>query len=142
MVTTPDDSIDALHGEETGLRGLSLGQLLREIGAKSAQLARKEIELAGAEARQDLASELSMVRDLGVAAVFAISALDMLLVALVFLLARRMEDWSAALVVAGASLLVALVAGGLGWRRRVTRPLERTRRTLEEDLQWGKERLA
>jgi hypothetical protein len=123
-------------------RALPLTQLLREIAAKSALLARKEMELARTEATEDLGSELSMVRDLGVAAVFAISTLDMLLVALVFLLTPQLEGWQAALIVAGGTLLVAVVTGLLGWRRRVRHPLERTRRTLDEDLKWGKERLA
>ena len=34
------------------------------------------------------------------------------------------------------------IVGYIGWQRRVTRPLAVTRKTVTEDLQWVKERLA
>jgi hypothetical protein len=122
--------------------GLSTTELLKEITSKAALLARKEIELARAEIKSDFESELAMVKTLGVAAVFGITTLNLLFVAGVFALARTMDGWLAALLVAAVTLLIAVGAGVYGWSRRVTRPLERTRRTLEEDVKWAKERLA
>jgi uncharacterized membrane protein len=60
----------------------------------------------------------------------------------VFALARVMPGWLAALVVAGVVLLIAGVVAYLSWGRRVTSPLQLTRKTLKEDAQWAKERLA
>lgn len=135
-----DDEFQA--NAAAGAELLSTTQLLKEITSKAALLARKEIELARAELKSDFESELAMAKTLGVAAVFAITAFNLLLVAAVFALAQTMEGWLAALVVAGITLLVAAATGAYGWSRRVTRPLERTRRSLEEDLKWAKERLA
>jgi peptidoglycan/LPS O-acetylase OafA/YrhL len=65
-----------------------------------------------------------------------------LLVAGVFGLTLVMPGWEAALIVGGALLLVAGIAGAVGWNRRVKSPMRRTRQTLKEDLQWTKEKLA
>jgi len=122
--------------------GFSTAALLREISAKVALLARKEIELARTEIRHDFEAELAAVKALAVAAVFGITTLNLVFVAGVFALTRHFEGWVAALIVAGGALLVTVVVGAVGWSRRVTRPLERTRRTLEEDVKWATERLA
>jgi Putative Actinobacterial Holin-X, holin superfamily III len=121
---------------------LPIGDLLREIGAKGTLLARKEIELGRAEIHHTVESELTMVKAFGVAAALAITTLNLLLVAGVLALARHMEPWLAALLVAGATLVLAAGAAILGWSRHVKTPLERTRRTLDEDVKWMKERLA
>jgi peptidoglycan/LPS O-acetylase OafA/YrhL len=131
------------QGADAGFaNGFSTRELLREITAKAALLARKEIELARAEIKHDFESEVATVKALAVAAVFAITTLNLLLVAAVFALTPYFEGWLAALVVAGSALLVAAVVGAIGWSRRVTHPLERTRRSIEEDVKWAKERLA
>jgi O-antigen/teichoic acid export membrane protein len=81
------------------------------------------------------------VKSFAVAAVAALLMLNLLLVAAVFALLPYVAGWLAALAMAGVMLLVALVAGAIGWRHHVTRPLDRTRRTLTEDLRWAKEEL-
>ena len=44
--------------------------------------------------------------------------------------------------VAVCALLLAIAAGAYGWSKRVKEPLQRTRRSLEEDVKWAKERIA
>jgi hypothetical protein len=121
---------------------LSTLALMREVTTKAAALVRKEIELARAELKQDLQTELTTVKALGVAAVLGIAALTLLLVAGALGLASVMPAWGAALVVAAATAVAAGIAGGIGWSRRVTRPLATTRKTLEEDVGWAKERMS
>jgi hypothetical protein len=48
----------------------------------------------------------------------------------------------AGLAVSGFVLGIALIIGLVSWGRRVRTPLERTRRSLKEDIQFTKERLA
>jgi hypothetical protein len=72
----------------------------------------------------------------------AVLGVNMLLVAAVFALAGWIPGWQAALGVAVLLLLLgALLAIG-GWSRRVSAPLAVTRKTVKEDVQWAKERLA
>lgn len=135
MATTTTDD-----GRST--RSLSVGELIRGITDKSTLLLKMEAELARAEIKADLKSELTMAKGLAVAAVAALMGLNLLLVALVLALATRMPGWLAAVGVAVVMLLIGAVVGYFGWRRRVTSPLALTRKTLKEDVQWAKERLA
>jgi hypothetical protein len=63
-------------------------------------------------------------------------------VTLIFALSRRLPGWVAGLAVSGFVLGIALIIGLVSWGRRVRTPLERTRRSLKEDIQFTKERLA
>ena len=121
---------------------LTTAQLIGEITTRMTLLARKELELARTELARDFRAELAMVKALAVAAVAGISALNMLLVAVALGLAAHAPAWLTALIIAGVMLVVAVVAGVVGWRRRVARPLRHTMKTLKEDVQWAKERLA
>jgi hypothetical protein len=121
---------------------LSTRELLGEITGKATLLVKKEVELARNEIKADLQAELAVVKGFAIALVAGLGAVNMLLVAVVFALARVMPGWLAALVVAGVVLLIAGVVAYLSWGRRVTSPLQLTRKTLKEDAQWAKERLA
>jgi hypothetical protein len=123
-------------------RLLSTRELLADITSKVSLLVKKEVELATTEVKADLRKELSMVKALAAAAVAGLLGLNMLLVAVVFALAMKMPGWVAALVVGGVVLIIAAVLGSIGWGRRVTNPLAMTRKTLKEDVQWAKERVA
>lgn len=118
------------------------GELIELVIAKVSQLARKEVELAKVEIKQDLKKEAALAKGLGVAGVCALVTLNLLAVALALFLARFLPAWGAAVVVAAAVMLVGTIAGVIGWKRRVTEPLKETRRTLEEDVKWAKERIA
>jgi putative superfamily III holin-X len=120
----------------------STGELVSELFKQSAELVKKEVALAKAEVLVEVKQEVKMAERLGVAAVCALCGLNLLLVAAAMALAHVLPAWAAALVVAGVVLLVGGLAAWLGWGKRVKQPLERTQRTLKEDVRWAKERLA
>lgn len=124
------------------VRALSNRELIAEITAVVARLARTELELAKAEIRADVQAELTTVKALALTALAVLLGVNMLLVAGVLALAASIPGWLAALVVGGALLVTAAVAGYIAWRRMVTSPLALTRQTLREDVRWVKERLA
>ena len=123
-------------------RSLSLRELIGEIIAKVTLLAKKEVELAKTELKADLVSELATVKGLGLAVLVGVCGLNMLLVAIVLALAAYLPGWLAALLIGGLLAIVAGILGYVSWARRVRSPLAATRRTLKEDAQWAKERLA
>jgi hypothetical protein len=123
-------------------REFSTRELLGEISGKASLLVKKEVELARNEIKADLKAELAMVKGFAITLVAGLAALNMLLVALVFALALVMPGWLAGLAVAGGLLVIASVVGYISWQKRVTKPLALTRKTLQEDMQWAKERLA
>jgi len=141
----PPDTVMATSGARAGLaraHDLSTRDLVTDITRKVSLLVKKEVELARAEVKADFQAELSMVTTMAAGVVAALLGLNGLLVAVIFALAMKMPGWAAALVVAGVMLLVAVVLGFIGWSRRVTTPLAMTRKTLREDVQWAKERVA
>jgi uncharacterized membrane protein YqjE len=118
----------------------STPELLRRFAQQSAELVRKEVTLAHAELRANVRQEVGAAKGLGVAGIGVIAAFTLLLVAAVDAIADRMEQplWAVALVGAGLVAAAAAVIGGVSWSRRVKQPLERTRRTLQDDVQWAK----
>ena len=124
------------------VEGLSNRELVGHITESAVLLAKKEIELARTEIKADLKAELGMVKGLGVAGVCALLTANMLLVSLTLGLGNFMAEWLAGLLVTAVVLTVGTIAGFVGWGKRVKNPLEATRRTLKEDAQWAKERLA
>jgi hypothetical protein len=124
------------------VEGMTNRELVGHVVDSATLLAKKEIELAKSELRRDLKAEVSMAKGLGIAGVCALCTLNMFLVAAAFALAHVVADWAAALIVAAAVLAVGTIAGTVGWKKRVTSPLESTRRSLKEDARWARERLA
>jgi uncharacterized membrane protein YqjE len=118
---------------------------IEHIGALARQsrtLVQKEIELAKSEMRVDAKHEAQMAGGLGAAALFALLGFMLLLVAAVLALSLVLPGWAAALIVGGAMLVIAAVAAGVGWGRRVKRPLDRTQSSLKEDARWMKRHVA
>ena len=128
--------------ESSETRALSVGTLINEIMGKVTLLAKKEIELAKVEVKADMESELAMAKGLAIAVLVTVLGLNILLVALVFALATVMPGWLAALLIGGGLVVIGGILGYVSWTRRVTSPLTLTRKTIREDSQWVKERLA
>ena len=120
---------------------LSTPQLVAGLTAEMRELVRKEVDLAKAELRVDLKAEAKSAKWLGLAAVMALCFLNMLFVATALLVARWISPPLAALVVAGALLLLTALFAMLG-RASLVKPLESTRRTLNESWAWAKDRIA
>ncbi|MHB1847069.1 MAG: phage holin family protein [Deltaproteobacteria bacterium] len=121
---------------------LSTRELFSELAAEARLLAQKELQLAKVELRETISKEIGMAEGLGIAGLFSIVTVALLFVAGAFALAMVMPGWTGALIMAGLALTVATVAGLVGWGKRATNPMARTRRTLTEDVQWAKNRIA
>jgi hypothetical protein len=140
MTVARDVRVMANGATDADLRAQPTRRLLRSAFSDAGELVKDEVALAKAELRADLKAELGMVKGLAVSALIALCVLNLLLVAVVLALAHVMPGWGAALVVGLALAAAASVIAGLAWRKRVITPLERTRRTLRDDLHWMKER--
>jgi uncharacterized membrane protein YqjE len=128
-------------GEPLDPTQLSARDLLARIAADTRDLVRTEVALARAELAEDLRAEKAAATGLGIGALLAYAGVIFLFVALVFGLSGEMPDWGAALVVAGGLFVGGGLAALYGWRKRVARPLERTRRQVGETLEWAKGRM-
>lgn len=139
-----ETSPPATAADQAKLRNASSKDLAAELARKATELARKEVALAKSEVKEDIRAGIKMASGLGVAGVCALITLQMLLVALVLGLAEAdvMRGWLASLLVAFVVLAIGTVAGIFGWKKRVTQPLDSTRRSLEENVKWVKDRTA
>ena len=123
-------------------QSLSTRQLLARLLETVSLLVTKEVELARAELKADVKTELDMVKLLVAAGTVALFGVNMLLVAAVFALTVWIPGWVAALAVAVVLIVIGAVLALVGWQRRVSAPMAVTRQILKEDVQWAKERLA
>jgi hypothetical protein len=115
----------------------SAADLVRDAQAQTKQLVEIELALAKDELRHDLADAKRAAISFGVAAVAALLAATMMLVGL----ALAIFPGPVPALVIGAGLLVTAGAlGFVGYRKVPTKPLERTRRRLETDVEAIKER--
>jgi uncharacterized membrane protein YqjE len=130
------------RADQESLRNLPLKDLLSDITDRVGLLVTKEVELAKAEIKSDIKSEIAMGKYLGIAVLCGLLGINMLLVAAAFALARLVPGWAASLIVAAPFIVLSVVAGAIGWAKRVKKPLEETRASLKEDFEWTKNRIA
>jgi hypothetical protein len=144
MRDTPEQQDAARRADRTDapLEQTPLPTLLRSVFDRGRRLMTKTAELAVAEAREDLRSEVAAMKGLAAAAVLGILGVAMLLVAAVFGLSTVMPAWAAALAVSAPFVFASTLLGWVAWSRRIRNPLESTRRSAEETLQWAKNRIA
>jgi uncharacterized membrane protein YqjE len=140
-----DDKEREIEGRKVELAAdpsaLSSPRLMGETAREAIVLIKAQVDLAKAELKDDIRAEVGAAKGLSVALVCALSGVNLLLVAAAFGLAKVMPVWGALLAVAGVVLLVAAIAGAVGVKK-VRVPLQRTRKSLEEDVRWVKERTA
>lgn len=125
----------------SSIQDLSTVELVKQITNEVSHLAQKQIELAKAELKADLKSEAIMVGGLSLAALGVVCTLSLLLVTGVLALATVLGGWQAGLIVSGTVLLITVVVAAIAWGKRVRSPMARTKRTLQEEVQWTRERL-
>jgi uncharacterized membrane protein YqjE len=120
----------------SGTTRFSTFRLLLRIGETIRTLVHTEVQLAKAEIKADLRSELAMLIWLAVGAVSALLGLNLVLVAAVLAVAQDGTQpwWTIALRGAGILFLIAAGAGLIGWSKRVKAPLAKTRKSLSEDF--------
>ena len=124
------------------LQGAGIGELFGQLIHQTTDLLKAELELARAETRAGIQSAISRIGMMLAAAVFGMVAVGCFAASLVLALATRLEPWSAALIVGGVLMVVALgvvmAARSIGEKK----PLAKTRKTLKEDVQWAKDEAA
>jgi len=128
--------------EPRPLESASIGELLGQFFRQSSDLWHKELELAKAEIGDSVKSAVTMTIGFAAAAVFGFLGLGLLSAAAVLALATKLAPWLAALVVGVVVLLIAGIVAMVARSKRVKNPLKETQKTLKEDVQWAKERMA
>ena len=120
----------------------SVGDILKDGLDHSREILRSEVRLARAEIREEALQAMSGGIFAAVAALFAVFGINFLLWTAVWALAPEMPDWLSALIVSAAVLILAGICAVVAMKKfRSLRPVpERTVETVEENLEWAKNR--
>jgi membrane protein len=124
-----------------GARGTAT--LLRSIANDLSTLVAKQIELAKHEVREMVATRARAIAFLAVAAVLGLFIVGFLGMAGAEALALVLPRWAAMLIVAGAFVLIAVIAvlvARAQLRAGASKP-ELTQESLKEDVEWAKQQL-
>jgi Putative Actinobacterial Holin-X, holin superfamily III len=118
---------------------LSTPELVARIAQDAQDLVKAEIQLAKSEVRSTVQGVGAVAKRMAVAGVLGLGAYLTLLGAAVAGLSLVLETWAAALIVGGVLLLSAVTFAMLGAKAAPKAPLERTRRSIHEDLKLAKD---
>ncbi|MBJ7596898.1 MAG: phage holin family protein [Candidatus Dormibacteraeota bacterium] len=127
--------------EEPDLRQQPMGELVKQLAEETSTLVRQELELAKAEMTQKGKKAGIGLGELGGAGIVALYALGALTACFIAALALAMPVWLAALIVAIVYGVIAGVLALIGRRQlQQSKPtsLERTEKTVKEDVEWAK----
>ena len=118
----------------------SIGEIVADISSDMTTLVRQELDLAKAEAKQEvsrLGKGAGMLAGAGLAGFFLLFFVSL---ALTYLLDNWVPVELAALIVALLWGVVAAVLASVGRKsiKAATPPMETTKQTLKEDAQWAK----
>jgi hypothetical protein len=129
--------------QPTEPEAMTAKQLMSELLSDASLLVQRHVALARLEARAELERGRRSFAWLGVAAALGYAGLLLIIVAGALALGALLSHayWAGALVVAAALLLLAAIGLAIGWRRRVRRPLGRSREELKKEISWAKDQL-
>ncbi|MCL5960836.1 MAG: phage holin family protein [Chloroflexi bacterium] len=130
-----------MENVEDRVRRMTTRELLKFLVRDVSVLVDRQMELARQEAKENLQATIFSLALLIGGGLLLVLALISLLVGVILALGLLVPGW-----LAGVILFVFFaVVGGLlalfGRKTLVTRPLQRTRDTLKEDLEWAKARV-
>jgi uncharacterized membrane protein YqjE len=142
MSTSIGDVGEPPHYEEpeTSTQTRSIGEIVGDISADMTTLVRQELDLAKAEAKQEVARVGKGAGMFAGAALAGFFTLFFLSLALTYLLDNWMPIELAAVIVALLWAIAAAVLAVTGRKnvKAAAPPMETTKQTLKEDAQWAK----
>ena len=133
---------EVIGPQDARVTRLSTFALVKAIVVQTRLLAKKQVQLARTELKADARTEAKVAGGLGLAAVGAVITVTLLLMTAAFALALVLPAWAAGLIVSGVVALAAATVAGISWRRRVRKPLQRSRDEMQQNVRFARERFA
>ena len=121
---------------------MSSADLVKELTSNASLLVQRQIKLAKIEAKQEIQKGKTMAELFGVAGVCAYAGVILCLVAAALAIGAALDGryWAGALIMAAVTFIPAIIGGLLGYKKRVTNPMPRTRAELSKEITWAKYR--
>ena len=118
---------------------LTTPELVARIAQDAQDLLKAEVALAKNEVRSTVQSVGAMAKRFAVAVPLLLGGYLALIATGIIALSEVLETWAAALVVAGALLVPGVILVMMGAKATPKAPMERTRKSLEQDLKLAKD---
>jgi uncharacterized membrane protein YqjE len=121
----------------------SLGELFTDLSRETSHLFRQEVQLAKTEISANISRTVKNAVKLVLAVFLALFAMQALLAAAILALVPVVGPWQAALIVAGALLVIAAILAmmGLSAMKKSSLAPKETVQTIREDVQWAKNQM-
>jgi len=121
---------------------MSSADLVKELTSNASLLVQRQVKLAKLEAKQEIQKGKTMAELFGVAGLCAYAGVILCLAAAALAIGAALDGryWAGALIVAAALFLAAMVSGFVGYKKRVTHPLSRSRAELSREISWAEHR--
>jgi uncharacterized membrane protein YqjE len=121
----------------------SVPEILENIASNLTQLVQAEFRLAKSELKEGAEKVAGPGATLGAGMLLAFYGFGFLLLAVVYVLSLVMAGWLATLIVGGVLAVAAgiLIGAGSAKLKWVNLTPDKTIRTLEEDVQWAKQKI-
>jgi uncharacterized membrane protein YqjE len=118
-------------------------ELLQDIVSNIQSIVRSEVRLAKTEIKEEASKAVKPGTALGAGLVVGLYGMGFLLLAVVYALSIVVAGWLAALIVGGVLAIASaiMVSSSLKKLKQVNPTPEKTIRTLEENVQWAKDRI-
>lgn len=121
---------------------MSSADLVKELTSNASLLLQRQVKLAKLEAKEELTRGKKMAELLGSGGLIIYAGAVMLLVAAACAIGQALDGryWAGALIVAAPLIIAGATLGALGWGKRPTDPLKRTRGELQKEISWARYR--
>ena len=121
---------------------MSSADLVKELSSNASLLVQRQVKLAKLEAKKELQKGKTMAELFGVAGLCAYAGVILCLVAAGLAIGAALDGryWAGALIMAAVVFIPAIISGLLGYKKRITNPLPRTRAELSKEITWAKYR--
>ena len=121
---------------------MSSADLVKELTSNASLLVQRQVKLAKLEAKKEIAKGKTMAELFGVAGLCAYAGVIMCLVAAALAIGAALDGryWAGALIMAAVMFIPAIVSGLIGYQKRITNPLPRSRAELSKEITWAKYR--
>ena len=121
---------------------MSSADLVKELTSNASLLVQRQVKLAKLEAKEEVKKGKTMAGLFGVAGVCAYAGVILCLVAAALAIGAALDGryWAGALIMAAAMFIPAIIAGLIGYEKRIKDPLPRSRAELSKEITWAKYR--
>jgi uncharacterized membrane protein YqjE len=126
---------------EEAVRGLGTGELVRRLVNNISGIMDREVELAKQEAKSEAVTVGTGAVVLGLGLLTLYMVIPAVIIAIIFAIAPTLEIWAGALIAAGVFLVLGAILALIGWNRVKVTPMEKTRETIRENVEWARHRM-